>query len=615
MDNESNGRRRRIITILIGVAIFVLFAYAVDVTQINLEEPLEPKRQENLVGLIRELARPNLLTYENETRSVNVSLLMPCPEEIKGTQVTVEGRLVVMRPNCASTTQDTLQMDGTGFSENAQIVLRWQPIGSQTTRTLATFKANDQGEFAIDFTMPDIRESEEPQTIEVVEGIDRTLTGLSETTWETLEKIAVTILMALMASTLGTILAIPISFMGARNLMADLGMPLASIMAAVIAIPIGFVAGYLATAWLVDISEVAAENSWIGLIALIVTAGLIYLLQLIRPRDYGEQGPPLGTRILTAIRVLLILLLGIFALAVLAQLGLVAGSWIEENLGLLGFIGNFIFVVSDFLLVLLPAIIGFFAGLIVASYASRYGQEAIFHLSEAPARLLTAVLTALGSVIFIFGLLYALWWINLFGFLDALPEESAVSTLGLVALIAGALLGLLSLLAKPKRQYPVGMVTYTVTRTILNTMRAIEPVIMGFVLVVWVGIGPFAGVMALMLHSIADLGKLFSEQVENIDQGPVEAVTATGASRLQTINFAVVPQIVPHYIAFIFYRWDINVRMSTIIGFVGGGGIGLILRLAANQLRYRDAAVMIIAIALVVTILDFVSSFIRKRVI
>jgi phosphonate transport system permease protein len=190
-----------------------------------------------------------------------------------------------------------------------------------------------------------------------------------------------------------------------------------------------------------------------------------------------------------------------------------------------------------------------------------------------------------------------------------------VGTLGLAAAIAGLVLGLLSALAKPKRQYPVGMVTYAITRTTLNTMRAIEPLILGFVFVVWVGIGPFAGVLALVVHSVADLGKLFSEQVENIDQGPVEAVTATGASRVQVINFAVVPQIVPHYIAFIFYRWDINVRMSTIIGFVGGGGIGLILNLRINLLRYADAAVMIIAIALVVMILDNVSSRVRRRII
>jgi phosphonate transport system permease protein len=159
------------------------------------------------------------------------------------------------------------------------------------------------------------------------------------------------------------------------------------------------------------------------------------------------------------------------------------------------------------------------------------------------------------------------------------------------------------------------MLTYAVTRTLLNGLRAIEPVILGFTFVVWVGIGPFAGVMALMLNSIADLGKLFSEQVENISEGPVEAVTATGANRLQVIVFSVVPQVVPHFIAFIFYRWDINVRMSTIIGFVGGGGIGVVLFRYTNQTVYQKAAVMVIAIAVVVTLLDYISSRIRKRVI
>jgi phosphonate transport system permease protein len=158
------------------------------------------------------------------------------------------------------------------------------------------------------------------------------------------------------------------------------------------------------------------------------------------------------------------------------------------------------------------------------------------------------------------------------------------------------------------------MTIYTIFRTLHNVMRAIEPVILGFVFVVWVGIGPFAGIMALMLHSIADLGKLFSEQVENIDEGPVEAVTATGANRVQMIAYAVIPQVVTHYTAFIFYRWDINVRMSTIIGFVGGGGIGLVLQRFTNLTQSRQASVLIIAIALVVTILDYMSSRIRRRI-
>jgi phosphonate transport system permease protein len=159
------------------------------------------------------------------------------------------------------------------------------------------------------------------------------------------------------------------------------------------------------------------------------------------------------------------------------------------------------------------------------------------------------------------------------------------------------------------------MVIYNTSRTLLNTIRSIEPLIMGIVFVIWVSIGPFAGTLALMLHSVAALGKLYSEQIENIDQGPIEAIQATGANRLQTILYAVVPQIIPPYIAFTMYRWDINVRMSTIIGFVGGGGIGFLLQQQISLLRYSEAGVSILAIAIVVTVLDNVSAIIRERMI
>ncbi|GAB5492374.1 MAG: hypothetical protein Phog2KO_25890 [Phototrophicaceae bacterium] len=161
--------------------------------------------------------------------------------------------------------------------------------------------------------------------------------------------------------------------------------------------------------------------------------------------------------------------------------------------------------------------------------------------------------------------------------------------------------------------FPLGNVLYTTSRTSLNVVRSIEPLIMGLVFVIWVGIGPFAGVLALTLHSIAALGKLYSEQIENIDPGPIEALESTGANQLQTIIYAVVPQIIPPYIAFTMYRWDINVRMSTIIGFVGGGGIGLLLQQQINLLRYRDAGVAVLAIAVVVSILDYASAYIRER--
>ena len=116
----------------------------------------------------------------------------------------------------------------------------------------------------------------------------------------------------------------------------------------------------------------------------------------------------------------------------------------------------------------------------------------------------------------------------------------------------------------------VTMLIYYVTRTVLNIIRAIEPLIWAIIAVVWVGLGPFAGIIALTIHSIAALGKLYSEAIEAIDPGPIEAVQATGANRLQTIMFAVVPQMIAPFVSFSIYRWDINVRMSTIIGLVGG---------------------------------------------
>ena len=207
---------------------------------------------------------------------------------------------------------------------------------------------------------------------------------------------------------------------------------------------------------------------------------------------------------------------------------------------------------------------------------------------------------------------------------DERPPSRAMIDLGLFemrtyvaksSLIGGVLGGLAAGLAGTQVAFPLGMSVYNTSRTILNALRSIEPLIMGIVFVIWVGVGPFAGVLALTLHSIASLGKLYSEQVENIDAGPIEAIQSTGANRLQTVVYAVVPQIVPSYIAFTMYRWDINVRMSTIIGFVGGGGIGFLLQQQINLLRYNQAGVAVLAIAIVVSILDYASAAIRERIV
>ncbi|MBN1992525.1 MAG: phosphonate ABC transporter, permease protein PhnE [Anaerolineae bacterium] len=159
----------------------------------------------------------------------------------------------------------------------------------------------------------------------------------------------------------------------------------------------------------------------------------------------------------------------------------------------------------------------------------------------------------------------------------------------------------------------VTMTLYYIVRTILNIIRSIEPLIWAIIAVLWVGLGPFAGVIALTLHSVAALGKLYSEAIESIDSGPIEAVQATGANRLQTIMYAVIPQVLPPFISFTIYRWDINVRMSTIIGAVGGGGIGFLLIQWIRLLDYEAAGIAVWFIAITVAVLDYVSSEIRER--
>ena len=157
------------------------------------------------------------------------------------------------------------------------------------------------------------------------------------------------------------------------------------------------------------------------------------------------------------------------------------------------------------------------------------------------------------------------------------------------------------------------MGVYYVTRGFMNIVRSIEPLIWVIIAAQWVGLGPFAGIIALTIHTIAALGKLYSEAIEGIDPGPIEAIQATGATRLQTIAFAVVPQMIPPFVSFSIYRWDINVRMSTVIGMVGGGGIGFILIQYIRLLNFRAAGIAVWFIAITVAILDYVSAEIRER--
>lgn len=156
---------------------------------------------------------------------------------------------------------------------------------------------------------------------------------------------------------------------------------------------------------------------------------------------------------------------------------------------------------------------------------------------------------------------------------------------------------------------------YFATRSFFNILRSIETLILVVIMAVVVGIGSFAGVLAIAVHGIGALGKLYSESIESIDSGPIEAIRATGANNLQTVMYAVLPQVVPAFVSFTFYRWDINVRMATVIGLVGGGGIGFILVQYMNLLQWQQAAVALWMIVIVVMAMDYASSYVRHKLV
>lgn len=212
------------------------------------------------------------------------------------------------------------------------------------------------------------------------------------------------------------------------------------------------------------------------------------------------------------------------------------------------------------------------------------------------------------------------------GILDPNPKELVPMLSALVETIYLALLATvfaipfafaLSFFAAKNLMFSTipGKIVYVLIRTISTIFRSIEAIVWAIIFCVWVGIGPFAGMLALWIHSIASLIKLYSEQIENIDPGPVEAIRATGASTLQVWRYAVAPQIIAPYLAFTIYRWDINIRMATIVGFVGGGGIGLALYQQQQMLAWRNVGLIMWLIALVVWVMDMVSAYIRAKLI
>jgi len=148
----------------------------------------------------------------------------------------------------------------------------------------------------------------------------------------------------------------------------------------------------------------------------------------------------------------------------------------------------------------------------------------------------------------------------------------------------------------------------------LNAIRAFPELVFGIFFVASYGPGPLAGVMAIGVNSVGMLGKLNAEIVENIDRGPIEALEAAGANRIEVFVYAILPQVIPEFVATALYRFELNLRNATVLGLVGAGGIGVILLQSLQFRRWPVVGMALLIVVVAVTVVDYSSAYLRKRI-
>lgn len=160
-----------------------------------------------------------------------------------------------------------------------------------------------------------------------------------------------------------------------------------------------------------------------------------------------------------------------------------------------------------------------------------------------------------------------------------------------------------------------GRLTLWIDRSVLNVVRALPDLLYAVVFVAAVGVGPMAGVLALILFNLGVVAKLLSETVDAVDTGPIEAAWAVGATRTQMVRSAALPQVMPNYIAFALYTFELNIRASTVLGIVGAGGIGTTLNTQMRAFNFENVGLVVLELFVLVLLIELVSVTLRRRLV
>jgi phosphonate transport system permease protein len=205
-----------------------------------------------------------------------------------------------------------------------------------------------------------------------------------------------------------------------------------------------------------------------------------------------------------------------------------------------------------------------------------------------------------------------------------LPPDPSVLPAALLGALKTVEMALLGTAAAAVLALPLGFVSarnvappslFYPARAVLNFFRSVDTLVYALIFVAAVGLGPFPGVLAVVAYTTTSLAKLYSEAVEGIERGPVDAITATGATRLQILRFGVLPQVLPMMLSNTLYMFEHNVRSASILGIVGAGGIGFLLADRLRAYELQEACLIIILVVLTVYAIDYLSTLLRERLI
>ncbi|MEZ4614213.1 MAG: hypothetical protein R2867_01680 [Caldilineaceae bacterium] len=437
-------------------------------------------------------------------------IYVPCPAEAPPQIAVPDPNAPYLEAPVCAEPESEIVVTGHNFAPNTTGPLNFIPP-SGVSLQLARIETDGSGNFELTVELRD-RTAAEAQSLRAVTRQRIGWPHLSLNGRETLAKILETVFMALLATTIGTMLAIPLSFFAARNLMRTVTSPLTSVALSLIAAPLGAAIGLIVARLLAAPIRQFDDNIALNvgsaiLLPLLIWGIVLWVMAPTRVVAAGEMPASPRSPVITGVAFLLIAAATLLTAYALANVLDLLGQSLELVLGDFAFLGGFLLNLGGILRLLIAPVCAVIGAGVLMNFAGQLGQRLVERLAPSTGKVLNLVVAALAGAT-LFALLGAVvaWLYEL---------RNPALTLYWPALV-GAVGGLLVALRIPHNaSLPVGLAMYTVARTIFNALRSIEALIMVIVFAVWVGIGPFAGVLALGLHTVAALAKLYSEQVEH----------------------------------------------------------------------------------------------------